>query len=165
MPFERDRSKPIVFFGDYDHVLDAQGRVSLPSEWRKRDDETEMVLFPAQGGKTLQLFPIETFTEFLEKARKQSIANPKMQKAFAMVGARARMCRCDKHGRMALDRKMLDGIGVKGQLKLIGALTHIQLIAPENWIAMSEQENLNESLDLIQEVSNGSSLASSGGDA
>ena len=109
-----------LFLGEYDHALDAQCRVSLPSDWRSRDGETELVMIPARG-KALVLLPIATFLEFVEKAKKLAIANPKMQMAFAYLGSRSRQCRCDKQGRIALDRRMLDEIGVKGQLKLIGA--------------------------------------------
>ena len=39
---------PAFYVGNYDHVLDAQGRVSLPSEWRNKDQETELVMIPAR---------------------------------------------------------------------------------------------------------------------
>ena len=145
-----------LFLGEYDHALDAQCRVSLPSDWRSRDGETELGMIPARG-KALVLLPIATFLEFVEKAKKLAIANPKMQMAFAYLGSRSRQCRCDKQGRIALDRRMLDEIGVKGQLKLIGALTHIRLTAPENWTMPNDEESLNMYLDEIQKVSDDNS--------
>ena len=123
---------PGLFLGEFEHTLDPQCRVSLPSDWRNRDGDTNLVLIPARGAALL-LLPVDTFLEFVERARKYAIANAKLQAAFAYLGSRARQCRCDKQGRIALDRKMLDEIGVKGQLKLIGAVTHIRLCAPESW--------------------------------
>ena len=38
-----------LFLGEYDHTLDAQCRVSLPSDWRNREGSTELVLIPARG--------------------------------------------------------------------------------------------------------------------
>ena len=108
-----------LFLGEYDHALDAQCRVSLPSDWRSRDGETELVMIPARG-KALVLLPIATFLEFVEKAKKLAIANPKMQMAFAYLGSRSRQCRCDKQGRIALeaDRRLdpypADGAGKLG---------------------------------------------------
>ncbi len=144
-----------LFLGEYDHTLDAQCRVSLPSDWRNREGSTELVLIPARG-KALVLLPIQTFLEFVEKAKKLAIANPKMQMAFAYLGSRSRQCRCDKQGRIALDRKMLDEIGVGTQLKLIGAVTHIRLTAPENWVVPDDEASLNMYLDEIQKVSDDS---------
>ena len=142
---------PGLFVGNYDHVLDAQGRVTLPSEWRSKDQETELVMIPARD-KALLLLPMATFMEFVGKAGKMAIANPKMQMALAYLGSASRRCRCDKQGRMALDREKLDSIGVKKNLKLIGAVTHIRICAPENWI---QPDNPDEYLNAIQQVSDG----------
>ena len=128
-----------LYLGEFEHSLDPQCRVTLPSDWRNRDGGTSLVMIPARDAALL-LLPVETFMEFVERAKKYAVANARMQSAFAYLGSRARQCRCDKQGRIALDRKMLDDIGVKGQLKLIGAVTHIRLCAPENWNAPTPEE-------------------------
>ena len=143
-----------LYLGEFDHALDNQCRVTLPSDWRNRDGGTELVLIPAREG-ALVLLPLATFMAFVNDAKKLAIANPKMQMAFARLGALSRRCRCDKQGRIALDRKMLDGIGVSGQIKLIGALTHIRLCAPQNWRPSENGAGLDSCLDEIQKVSDG----------
>lgn len=140
-----------LFFGEYDHTLDAQCRVSFPGDWRKQGGDGSFVLMPARGN-ALVLLPVAIFKEFLTRARKLAVANPKVQMAFALIGAQARQCRCDKQGRMALERKMLDSIGVASQLKLVGALNHIRLCSPENW-TMPDHDGLEMQLDEIQKIS------------
>jgi len=133
------------FFGEYEHALDSQNRIAIPSEWRT-GEPLRLILLPGRD-KDLLLFPFETFREFLLRARRLSLANREAQLALAKIGARARDCRCDKQGRIKLDRAMLDSIGVKTQLKLIGALTHIKLCAPEVWAAgvpLGDEDCLNE---------------------
>jgi MraZ protein len=151
----RKTALPTLFLGEYEHALDPQCRVTLPSEWRNKEEGTNLVLIPARDAALL-LLPIETFMEFVERARKYAIANAKMQAAFAYLGSRARNCRCDKQGRIALDRKMLDDIGVAGQLKMIGAITHIRLCAPEKWQTPTP-EAISGHLSDIQSVSDGGS--------
>ena len=143
---------PGLFVGNYDHVLDAQSRVSLPSDWRNKDQETELVMIPTRD-KALLLLPMATFMEFVSKAGKLAIANPEMQLALAYLGSASRRCRCDKQGRMALDREKLDSIGVTKNLKLIGAVTHIRICAPENW---QQPDSPDGYLNAIQKVSDGS---------
>ena len=58
---------PAFYVGNYDHVLDAQGRVTLPSEWRSKDQETELVMIPARDNALL-LLPLATMMEFAAKA-------------------------------------------------------------------------------------------------
>ena len=121
-----------LFLGEFEHVLDPQGRLTLPKDWRSPDGETSLVMIPARD-RALLLLPVASFLEFVDRARKFAIANAKMQAAFAYLGSRSRECRCDKQGRIALDRKMLDEVGIGSRLKLIGAVTHIRICDPEQW--------------------------------
>ena len=146
-------ASPVLYLGEFEHTLDPQCRVTLPSEWRNKNGDTHLVMIPARDAALL-LLPLDTFLEFVERARKYAIANARMQAAFAYLGSRARNCRCDKQGRIALDRKMLDDIGVAGQLKLIGAVTHIRICAPESWKAPTPEE-MSGFLSDIQGVSDG----------
>ncbi len=143
-----------LFLGEFDHSLDAQCRVTIPSDWRRADDASGFVLLPARD-RALVLLPTAVFKEFVNKARKLAIANSKVQMAFARIGAKARQCRCDRQGRMPLDRKMLDEIGVGSQLKLLGALNHIRLCAPETW-AEPDANEIDGELDEIQKICEGS---------
>ena len=121
-----------LFLGEFEHSLDPQGRLTLPKDWRNSNGDTALVMIPARD-QALLLLPVAAFLEFVERARKFAIANAKLQAAFAYLGSRSRECRCDKQGRIALDRKMLDEVGIASQLKLIGAVTHIRICAPEQW--------------------------------
>ena len=141
---------PGLFVGNYDHVLDAQGRVSLPSDWRNKDQETELVMIPTRD-QALLLLPLATFMDFVSKAGKLAIANPKMQMALAYLGSASRRCRCDKQGRIKLDRDMLDSIGVKDKVFLAGAVTHIRLTSPENWNLIASG-NMEECFDELKKI-------------
>ncbi len=87
--------------------------------------------------------------EFCGKAAKLAIANPKIQMALAYLGSESRRCRCDKQGRIALDKEKLASIGVDRKLKMIGAVTHIRICAPENW---QRPEDPDDCLNEIQQV-------------
>ena len=140
-----------LFLGGFEHSLDSQGRIILPSEWRQPDGETTLIMIPTRE-QALLLLPVEVFQEFVAKARQFAIANASMQAAFAYLGYSSRECRCDKQGRMALDRKLLEKIGVKDTVSLVGAVTHIRLSAPENWNP-PDAENAVDLLNEIQRLS------------
>ena len=142
---------PDIFVGEYDHVLDAQGRVSLPSEWRNKERETELMMIPGHD-RTLQLLPLATFMDFAGKAGKNAIFDRQWQFNLRKLGSVSRRCRCDKQGRMALDRAMLNSIGVDKKLKLIGSISYITVCAPENWLPA---DDLSDCLNSIQQLSSG----------
>ena len=148
---EKEHLDEPMFFSSYLHALDAQCRVALPSEWRRQGAEMAFVLMPARD-QALVLLPRPVFAEFVSRTRKLAIANPKIQMAFARIGEMVRSCRCDKQGRMALDREMLNRIGVGQSVRMIGALNHIRLVAPDHW-KNGVMERLDEDLDEIRKVS------------
>jgi len=140
----------LFFLGEFEYSLDSQCRFSIPSDWRHREGTTRLILFPGRDNDLL-LFPFETFRDFLVKARRLALANREAQEALARIGSRARDCRCDKQGRIKIERALLDSIGVTKQMKLIGAVSHIKLCAPEAW---KEQSNDNDVyLDELQKIS------------
>jgi MraZ protein len=140
----------VFFFGEYEHNLDSQGRLTIPSEWRQQN-ETRLILLPGRDNDLL-LFPFATFREFLAKAGKLSLANKELQAALARIGARARDCHCDKQGRIKIDKAMLQSINVTNNLKMIGALTHIKLCSVDTW---NNMPNLGDDtyLDELQKIS------------
>ena len=119
----------LFFFGEFDHALDNQCRVSLPSEWRRGEGDVHLILFPGRD-RDLLLFPYEMFRDFLLKARRSALADRNAQVALAQIGRVVRDVRPDKQGRIRLEREMLRNIGVGNQLKMIGAVTHIKLCSP-----------------------------------
>ena len=140
----------LFFLGEFEYSLDSQCRISIPSDWRQSEGTTRLILFPGRANDLL-LFPFETFREFLVKARRLALANRQAQEALARIGSRARDCRCDKQGRVKLDRALLDSINVTKQVKLIGAVSHIKLCAPEAWEKQTFDNDVY--LDELQKIS------------
>ena len=138
-----------MFFNKYERALDPQCRISLPSDWRSKDGDTEFIMFPAVG-KALVLVPGDVLSLLFEKLQDESITDPKIQMAFAYLGSEARVCRCDKQGRLPLDREKLESIGVSGQLLMLGSVSHIRLCAPGNWNAPADESTVANCLSEIR---------------
>ena len=148
-----------MFLSEYTRGLDPQWRVSLPSEWRS--GETEFVMLPTVG-KSFLLFPIDMFKRLFETVSEQAVADVALQEAFAFLGSQARYCRCDKQGRMALDKAKLEEAGISGEVKLIGAVTHIRITGVENWNAPTDDNSLGRYFDAIRRAKESSSTSLNG---
>ena len=139
----------ITYTGEYEHTLDAQHRIAIPTCWRKKGEENIFFLLPGRHG-ALQLIPEESFNELLQKARKVSFADSAASLALARLGAMAQECRCDKQGRFKIPQRLLDFSGLKDSAVMVGALTTVQIWAPEKW---AEFRTADESvLDEIQKI-------------
>ena len=89
-------------------------------------------------------------SRLFEKLQDESITDPKIQMAFAYLGSEARVCRCDKQGRLPLDREKLESIGVSGQLLMLGSVSHIRLCAPDNWNVPADESTVANCLGEIR---------------
>ncbi len=137
------------FFGEFEHSLDPQRRVAIPSNWRK-EKKTTFFLLPGRHN-TLQLIPFSTFRETLMKFKKISFADPAASLAFARLGASGQECECDKQGRIQIPQKLIDQAGLKNQVVMIGSLTTIQIWSKENWNLFGKSDQ-NDVLDVIQKI-------------
>lgn len=142
IPGQTEMMDDPIFLDTFTHSLDTQSRVSLPSAWRCPGG-MDFVLFAIED-KSLALMPQKLFRTFLADAQKQVITNPAVRRAFSAVAGKAKHCRYDKQGRMALSREMLDAIGVQEQLTMIGSFSFIRLTAPGNADALNDMDTGSE---------------------
>ena len=137
------------FFGEFEHSLDPQRRVAIPSNWRKEKKAT-FFLLPGRHN-ALHLIPFGTFRETLMKFKKISFADPAASLAFARLGATGQECECDKQGRIQIPQKLIEQSGLKNQVVMIGAVTTIQIWSKENW-SMFQKSDQNDVIDVIQKI-------------
>jgi MraZ protein len=140
----------LIFAGEYEHQLDSQRRVSIPSAWRHDEGESRFFLLPGRN-HTLQLIPFESFRAFLEKARNMPFANADSSLALARLGSRSQDCRCDRQGRIQIPQRLLEGAALGTQLLLVGAITTIQIWNPEQWRKLRPDDE-DSFFDEIQKI-------------
>jgi MraZ protein len=139
----------LTFTGEYEHTLDSQRRISIPTCWREKGKDNIFFLLPGRHG-ALQIIPYVSFKELLLKARKVSFADSSASLALARLGSMAQECKCDKQGRIPIPQRLLDYGGLGDVAVMVGALTSIQIWAPENW---AKYRATDESvLDEIQKI-------------
>ena len=149
----------MIFVGQFDYTVDVQGRINLPGEWRS-EGENSWILLP-DGAQALILTTEKALMSFFAELQKLSLAEPSLRLAAARIGSLARSCRCDRQGRLALPKARLEAAGIDRNIRLIGAVTHIRLCAPENWESGAVDLRLSESLDTLERLGNdGGALAS-----
>ena len=74
--------------------------------------------------------------------------------ASARLGSLARSCRCDRQGRLSLARSQLESVGISKNIKLIGAVTHIRICAPEKWEPDTVNSQVADALTIVEKRSN-----------
>lgn len=122
----------LTFTGEYEHALDSQRRIAIPTCWRHKGADNVFFLLPGRHG-ALQAIPAVAFQELLLKARKVSFADSSASLALARLGAMAQECHCDKQGRIPIPQRLIEYAGLQDVVIMVGALTTVQLWSPEQW--------------------------------
>ena len=149
----------VTFTGEYEHSLDVQGRVAIPTCWRRKDGNNIFFLLPGRHG-ALQLIPEESFNDLLLKARKTSFADSSASLALARLGSMAQECRCDKQGRFKIPKRLLEFSSLKDSAIMVGALTTIQIWSPDQWnkyrtadeTVLDEIQRIGERSDSLEDI-------------
>lgn len=137
-----------LFLGEHEVTVDSQRRIALPSQWRKGEDaENHFFLMPGREN-SLQLVPADTFRELVNKLRKISFADNQAAVAMASIGSMAQECLCDKQGRFALNKKLMEHAQLQERVLLLGAVTTIQIWNPDIW--RDKQVDSETGLDVLQ---------------
>lgn len=142
----------MIFVGEYDYSVDPQGRISLPGEWRG-EGESSWVALP-ENDTALILMSENVLLEFFTQLQKLSVADPALRLAAARLGSLARSCRCDRQGRLSLAKNQLESVGISKNVKLIGAVTHVRLCAPEKWDIADVDSRISGTLGQLGKVGN-----------
>lgn len=97
----------IAFRGSFNHSLDAKGRVSLPSEFRRvlgesGNDRVVVTNNISQGARCLEGYGEMAWREFEVRLREKSRFDPTLQKLENYFLSRATECVIDSAGRIML---------------------------------------------------------------
>jgi MraZ protein len=116
------------FSGSYSAKLDEKNRLVLPQELRYQlveDGKLEFTIALSMGG-CLAIYRKSDITEIVERfKKKQHIA--KFQKFFTLFFSTLVETTCDKVGRIMIPSVLKNGVGMKSEVIIAGALNKIEL--------------------------------------
>ena len=127
-----------MFMGEYNHTIDAKGRLIIPSKFRELLGE-EFVLTKGLDG-CLSIYPMDEWKAFEEKLRALPLTNKNARTFTRFFVAGATNCELDKQGRILLPATLREFAGLEKDVVLTGMLNRIEIWSKDKW-------NENNSLD------------------
>jgi MraZ protein len=133
--------------GEYQHSLDAKGRLFIPA--KLRDELGEMFYVTISMDKCLNAYSAESWKEFSDKVNAMPYVK---QRKMRPLYANAAKCELDAQGRILLPQKLRDYAGLTKNVTVIGSNNHAEFwdtdaydqvcsdeMTPENIAAMMEE--------------------------
>ncbi len=135
-----------MFRGQFEHTMDAKGRISLPSRFREvltelssSPENAERVILTRTFQKCLVLYPLEQWMNFEEKVRQLPQFDPRVQQLKRVYIAGAIECSLDSHGRVLVPQSMREFAGFDRELVWIGQLDTMELWSKGRWDAALDE--------------------------
>lgn len=130
-----------MFMGEYNHIIDAKGRLIIPAKFRELLGE-EFVLTKGLDG-CLFIYPMDEWEAFEEKLRALPLTNKNARAFSRFFVAGATMCELDKQGRILVPVTLREFAGLSKDVVLTGNLTRIEIWSKEKWMENSNCEDMD----------------------
>ena len=131
-----------MLIGEFEHSLDAKGRLIMPSKLREDIGEKFIITKGLDG--CLFAFSIEEWKIFEQKLRALPISNKDARAFSRFFFAGAMDCEIDKQGRFLISSNLRDFAELTKEVVIIGMDSRIEIWSKENWEKCDEDISADE---------------------
>lgn len=130
-----------MFIGEYEHSVDAKGRVIMPAKLREDIGEKFIVTKGLDG--CLFAYSISEWTNFEEKLKTLPLTNKNARDFVRFFLSGAVECEIDKQGRFLIPGNLRTYATLEKEIIIIGVGTRIEIWNREEWKKYSSDENIS----------------------
>ena len=129
-----------MFMSQYNHTVDAKGRLIVPSKFRDQLGD-EFVVTKGMDG-CLFVYANEDWKAFEEKLATLPMTNKEARMFTRFFLAGAATLEVDKQGRILLPANLRDFASLEKDVVLVGVGTRIEIWSKENWENMDADQDM-----------------------
>ncbi len=122
-----------MFIGEYNHNLDAKGRIIIPSKFRDALSQTFILTRGLDG--CLNIYSTEQWDAIFAKLAKLPSTKKAARQYIRMLTARACECSLDNQGRIAIPQFLAKPVNIEKECVVVGANDHIEIWDKKTWEA------------------------------
>ena len=130
-----------MFIGEYEHSVDAKGRVIMPSKLREDIGEKFIVTKGLDG--CLFAYSQNEWTNFEEKLKTLPLTNKNARDFVRFFLSGAVECEIDKQGRFLIPNNLRTYATLEKEINIIGVGTRIEIWNREEWKKYSSTDNIS----------------------
>lgn len=131
-----------MLIGEYEHSLDAKGRLIMPA--KLRDDIGEKFIITKGLDGCLFAFSTAEWKKFEEKLSTLPISNKDARAFSRFFFAGAMDCEIDKQGRFLISSNLREFAGLTKDVVIIGMNSRVEIWSKEKWNECDENISADE---------------------
>lgn len=136
-----------MFMGEYNHTIDAKGRIIVPAKFREELGDEFVVTQGLDG--CLFVYPNDEWQNFITELRGlPGNKEARQLQRYFMAGAAS--CEVDKQGRILIPSKLREQGKLEKDIVFVGVLSKIEIWSKENWDS-NRLDNMDEIADHMSE--------------
>lgn len=139
-----------MYMGEYNHSIDAKGRLIIPSKFREALGDEFVVTKGLDG--CLFVFDQTEWSAFEEKLKSLPITNKEARQFVRFFLAGAAAMEVDKQGRILLPGVLREFADITKDVTLIGVGSRIEIWSKERWDGTSDYEDMEEIAEHMAEL-------------
>ena len=139
-----------MFMGEYNHTIDAKGRLIIPSKFREILGDAFVVTKGLDG--CLFVYDNEEWKRFEEKLRSLPITNKEARQFVRFFLAGATEAEVDKQGRILIPNVLREFAEITKDVVLVGVGSRIEIWSRERFEETASFEDMDEIAEHMAEV-------------
>lgn len=130
-----------MLIGEYQHAVDAKGRLIMPARFREELGETFIV---TRGlDQCLFVYPMDEWRTLENKLKSLPMTQANARAFVRFLFSGATECTLDKQGRILLPSHLREHASIVKDVMIIGVSTRAEIWAREQWQSYVEEAELS----------------------
>ena len=131
-----------MLIGEYEHTIDAKGRLSMPAKLR-RDMGEAFILTKGLDG-CLFAFSQNEWMNFETKLKSLPLSDKNARNFVRFFLAGATECEIDKQGRFLIPSNLREAANLEKEAVIIGGGTRLEIWNKSTWVSKDEEISADE---------------------
>ncbi|MCI8836690.1 MAG: division/cell wall cluster transcriptional repressor MraZ [Hungatella sp.] len=131
-----------MFMGEYNHTVDAKGRLIVPSKFREQLGDEFVVTKGLDG--CLFVYENTEWKILEEKLKSLPLTNANARKITRFFLAGATLCEVDKQGRILLPAVLREFAKIEKDAVMVGVGNRIEIWSKESWTSANVYDDMDE---------------------
>ena len=139
-----------MFMGEFNHNIDAKGRLIIPSRFREELGENSVLTRGMDG--CLFIYPQEACKAFEEKLASLPLTSKDARTFTRFFVSGATPCELDRQGRILVPSTLREYAGLEKDVILAGNLDRIEIWSKSRWEKSNNYEDMDAIAKGLQEI-------------
>ncbi len=139
-----------MFMGEYNHTIDAKGRLIVPAKFREQLG-SEFVVTKGLDG-CLFVYSNEEWKHIEDKFREIPLTTKDARKFSRFFFAGAAVCEVDKQGRILLPVNLREYAAIEKDVVSVGVLNRVEIWSKDRWLDNGDYDDMDEIAEHMAEM-------------